>query len=444
MRSFSMRSALGVLAGAATALVLSAGLAAPAFGQGLYYQEAAKDGKIYVFNSATAYKEWQKSGAIPKAITLPKQGEKGETVIAENETAIDLYNLKHDRPAYERPAPKPAVPLPSTTLRIGENGELKFGVLAQAWYITDSSPASTGTDQLGNTTGINTFRVRRAEIKLAGKITPAWGFDVMFDPAKSQNTAAGQDGKILQDLYLSFLGLKGHELALGQKKIYLTEEGVRSSAALDFAERSVVVRQISDRREIGLFWKADWSPLFATWVSVTNGTTANNNDDSNDTLNYAARVDLKPVKGLLVGMSGSFSGGETLSHLGRNRLGAHVRWEGTDELPLGARFEYYTATDQQLVAGGKTDLKRNGWYGTVLYTFAKQYQVAARYEQFNRNADVSGNKIEIFTGGFHYLIKGNNVNLKLDVEAIKDEGRVVNGQLDENYVQGVLAAQVSF
>jgi hypothetical protein len=431
------------MVGGAMILVLSAGLAGSASGQGLYYKEVTKDGKVFVFNSAVAYKEWQKSGQISKAITIAGQGEKGETVVAENETAIDLYNLKHDRPGYERPAAKPSAPALPTAFRIGESGELKLNGLVQAWYVTDDSPASTGTSQLGNTTGINTFRLRRAEIKLSGKFTPAWGFEVMFDPAKAPNTAAGQDGKILQDLAVSFFGLKGHEISIGQKKIFLTEEGVRSSAALDFAERSVVVRQISDRREIGLFWKADWSPLVTTWVSATTGTNANNNDDSNDTLNYVARLDLKPVKGLLAGVSGAYSGGEGLAHLGRTRLGAHLRWEG-DELPLGVRFEYYMATDEQLTAGLKSDLKRDGWYGSVLYTVAKQFQLAVRYEEFNRNKDVSGNKIKILTGGLHYLIKGNNVNLKLDVESIKDDGRLVNGQLQESYVQGVLAAQVAF
>lgn len=443
MGRFSVRSVLGVLVGAAMILVLSAGLAGIASGQGLYYKEVTKNGKVFVFNSASAYKEWQKSGEIAKAITIAGQGEKGETVVAENETAIDLYNLKHDRPAYERPATKATATVHPTALRIGESGELRLSGLAQAWYIVDDSPAATGTSQLGNTTGINTFRLRRAEIKLSGKITPAWGFEVMFDPSKSQNTAAGQDGKILQDLAISYQGLKGHDIAIGQKKIYLTEEGVRSSAALDFAERSVVVRQISDRREIGLFWKADWSPLVTTWVSATTGTNANNNDDSNDTLNYVARVDLKPVKGLLAGISGAYSGGEGLSHLGRTRLGAHLRWEGV-EVPLGVRFEYYTATDEQLAAGVKSDLKREGWYGSVLYTVAKRFQLEARYEEFNRNKDASGNKIKILTGGLHYLIKGYNVNLKLDVESIKDNGRLVNGKLQESYVQGVLAAQVAF
>src|SRR5439155_21623267 len=138
-------------------------------------------------------------------------------------------NLKHDRAAYERPAAKPAAPAgPPTSIKIGD-GEVRLGALLQSWYVTDDSPVNAATSSYyGNTTGENTFRLRRAEIRLAGTIGPGWGFEVMFDPAKAINTAAGADGKILQDLGVSFTGLKGQELRLGQKKIYLTEEGANS------------------------------------------------------------------------------------------------------------------------------------------------------------------------------------------------------------------------
>jgi Phosphate-selective porin O and P. len=92
-----------------------------------------------------------------------------------------------------------------------------------------------------------------------------------------------------------------------------------------------------------------------------------------------------------------------------------------------------------------TKLKRSGWYGTVLYTFAKKYQLAARYEEFDRDVDsATDNKLRILTGGFHYFIKGNNANLKLNVESIEDDGRSVGGVLDEKYLQAVVAAQISF
>ena len=96
-------------------------------------------------------------------------------------------------------------------------------------------------------TGYNTFRLRRAEIKLSGKITPSWGFEVMVDPAKTLHDPRrpGGDDKILQDLAVTYLGLKGHEFSLGQKKIAITEEGLRSSSELDFVERARITRTFS-------------------------------------------------------------------------------------------------------------------------------------------------------------------------------------------------------
>ena len=410
----------------------------------LFYKEVEKDGRIYVFNSAARYKSWQASGDIGTAVTMVGQGPAGETVVAENETAMDLYNFKHDRPAYERPAPKAAAaPSSPTALKIGD-GELKFGLLLQGWYVTDDSPAATGSSWLGNTTGYNTFRLRRAEIKLNGKITPAWGFEVMFDPAKSQNVTgnADTDSKILQDLAVTYLGLKGHEFSLGQKKIVLTEEGVRSSSELDFAERAQVTRTFSDRRETGFFYKGDFDEMVTAMASITNGIISNSNSNTNDTVFGAARIDVKPVHGLLIGASGgtgAVNGGA--SHLGRTRYGAHVKYDGGDDLPIGFRAEYLRATDEQ---AGKADLRQDGFLVTVLYTIEKQFQLGLRYDEINKNKDVDGNKIKTFTAGFHYLIKGKNINLKLDYFNIKQDNRLVLGNLEEKYSQFVLAAQVAF
>ncbi len=429
-------------------LLTLAALAVPATAQVnlLWYKEIAHDGRIYVFNTPTAYTNFLESREMGASITKLGYGPEGETVVFENETAIDLYNLKHNKDSEVRPytPPKPPAPVLPTTLKIGD-GELKFGLLLQGWYVTDDSDRSTtGTAPspwLGNTVGLNTFRLRRSEIKLNGKITPSWGFEVMFDPAKTQNTAAGQDGKILQDLAVTFLGLKGHEISLGQKKIVVTEEGVRSSSELDFGERAQVTRGFSDRRETGLFYKGEFNEHVTGYVSITNGTPANTNDDSNDTLFWAGRVDVKPIAGLLAGVSGGTSGGETTQHLSRTRYGAHVRYDGSDDLPIAIRFEYLRAKDGN--ANG-TNLNRDGFYGTVLYTIDKLYQFGIRYDEINRNKDVDGNKTKTFTAGFHYMVKGKNINLKLDYFNIKEEGRRLNNVLDEKYSQFLLAAQVAF
>jgi hypothetical protein len=419
--------------------------ASGAFGQtSLYYKEIARDGKVYVFNTPEKLAQFEKSGEFGTNVTMVNQGPSGETIVAENETALDLYNFKHDRPGYERPAPKPEKSVIPTTLKVGSEGELKFSILLQPWYVTDSSPAGTTTSYYGNTTGLNSFRIRRAEIKLTGKISKAWGFEVMLDPAKTQSfTASGvavTDDKVLQDLAVTFLGLKGQEISLGQKKITVTEEGLRSSSELDFGERARMTRTFSDRRETGLFYKGELGEYVAAYASVTNGTPANVVDDSNDTVFGATRVDVKPMHGMVLGGSGGTSSGETLAHLGRSLYGAHFKWDPAD-LPIAIRAEYLAARTGQV---GKDDLRRNGFYGTVLYNITKQYQLGARFDRINNNSDVSGNKIDTWTFGFHWLPLGKNVNFKLDWYHVKQEGRTINGDLAESYNQVILHGQLAF
>src|SRR5436305_14285482 len=92
----------------ALALALSAATAARAQVAGLYYQEVEKDGRVYVFNTPEKFHSWESSGDMGVAVSLIGRGPNGETIVAENETAMDLYLFKHNLPAYERPTPKPA------------------------------------------------------------------------------------------------------------------------------------------------------------------------------------------------------------------------------------------------------------------------------------------------------------------------------------------------
>jgi hypothetical protein len=101
-----------ILAIVAFAVLVLAGAAAAQM-VGLYYQEIPKDGRIYVFNTFERYQAFQKTGEMGTSITLIGRGPNGETVVAENDTAADLFLFKHNLPAYDRPSPKPAPPSPA-------------------------------------------------------------------------------------------------------------------------------------------------------------------------------------------------------------------------------------------------------------------------------------------------------------------------------------------
>ncbi len=96
---------------AVVALGLGLALAASSFAQGIYYREIEKDGRIYVFSTATRAESFEKSGEIGPAITRPGAGANGETLVFENEDAINLYHFKHNEPG-EKFAPKEAAATP--------------------------------------------------------------------------------------------------------------------------------------------------------------------------------------------------------------------------------------------------------------------------------------------------------------------------------------------
>lgn len=97
------------LAAATLVLVL---VAVPAFSQGLYLKEITKDGRIYVFNIAANADRFEKSGEMGVGITMLGSGPNGETVIGDNEKALQLYFFKHNLPVVvqDPPPPAPAAP----------------------------------------------------------------------------------------------------------------------------------------------------------------------------------------------------------------------------------------------------------------------------------------------------------------------------------------------
>ncbi len=91
-------------------------------GFSFYFREAAREGKIFVFNSPAAWKTFRDGGAAPAApITVPGYGPRGEAVVFENQSALDLYNFKHDKiPDDETDrmieAQRPAPPIPAVVV----------------------------------------------------------------------------------------------------------------------------------------------------------------------------------------------------------------------------------------------------------------------------------------------------------------------------------------
>jgi hypothetical protein len=105
-RTFLVLMHRAIVAGSIAAwLVLTA---TSAFAQGMYLKEIEKDGRIYVFNIQANADRFEKTGEMGAGITMPGAGPKGETVIGDNEKALQLYFFKHNLPVVVPDPPQPA------------------------------------------------------------------------------------------------------------------------------------------------------------------------------------------------------------------------------------------------------------------------------------------------------------------------------------------------
>jgi hypothetical protein len=94
-----------------------------------------------------------------------------------------------------------------------------------------------------------------------------------------------------------------HDFTIGQFKPYLGEEGIRSSAQLDFVERSFV-GQLADARDLGITAHGTWwDDRFQYWVGAFNGAgnywqsagQFQNRSDDNDSKDFNYRVLIRPL-----------------------------------------------------------------------------------------------------------------------------------------------------
>ncbi len=202
--------------------------------QVLFYEEVEKDGRIYVFNTPERLAMWKASGDMGQAITLVGRGPNGETIVGENETAIDLYNFKHNLPGYERPtAPPPPPPAPYPQVKVGGTGYLSY--------------------QSGTTKGVdyNKFTVKRGYINVNAAISSY--FSARFTPDLTQDDTG--DYKVrMKYVYGLFQAPKAGFLTKPA-----VEFGMVHTAWLDFEEKINPYRMQDTMfmERVGLFSSAD-------------------------------------------------------------------------------------------------------------------------------------------------------------------------------------------
>ena len=126
----------------AAALLASVVSAPAAVAQTFFYNEIAKDGRIYVF-AVPARSETFVSGGVDTGpvIERPAYGPRGETVVFDSTAAINLYNFKHGLPG--EVFPEPDAP-PAPTFPSHKISGLMFG--DYYWYYDRHQDGISSTD----------------------------------------------------------------------------------------------------------------------------------------------------------------------------------------------------------------------------------------------------------------------------------------------------------
>jgi len=241
------------------------------------------------------------------------------------------------------------------------------------------------------------YRLRKADIKFSGIISPRLKWRVAFDGSKVltlNKTASGlgdslaltdvavdQRSRILQDAALTYTVNASLAIDVGQQILPLSMEGTIPSSAIETIERTMFIIErsravgLGDVRDIGV----SANGLVANTVEYHVGMFNEAGDgagsiDVNDQKTIIGRVAIHPrfAPGFQVGGSGGFEGGLPEQH--RERLAGEIQYR---QPRFTLRSEAMSARDGAL--------HRFGWYGLGAVRPTPRLQFAARYDSWDKD-----------------------------------------------------------
>ncbi|MBI3830562.1 MAG: hypothetical protein HY291_13660 [Planctomycetes bacterium] len=222
-----------------------------------------------------------------------------------------------------------------------KQGKVSIGGLVQVWYYSiqndnvgfygNVTPTAPGGGDSNEGRDNDSFSIRRAEINFTVDINENVTALVKVDPARPikgrpsfpsnvglfstkgvsatesddvRNPDFNAAARLFQDAYVNYHGSVPHlDFQIGQYKPWVGEEGVRSSGALDFVERSML-GQLGDKRDLGVTAHGTWwDDRFQYWLGAidnagdffgTRGEQQNRVDD-NDRKDFTWRLLVRPV-----------------------------------------------------------------------------------------------------------------------------------------------------
>jgi len=299
--------------------------------------------------------------------------------------------------------------------------KIRIAGLFQGWY--------TG----GDSGAINTFRLRRTELKVSGDFGKRAKWTFMIDPAKAlsltnttssiggQTVVTGatvaQNSKVLQDAYVSLIASPALTVDLGQQKIPLGNEGTISSGKLDMIERSLFVTDKTrgggwgDARDLGVMLKGKLAGGQVEYFSgLFDGMGEAINDvDKNEQKDFVSRFLIHPkaLKGLQFGGS--------VARDVFKQADATLRTRQAVEM----MYAYSTfAVKAEGITGWDGPIERHGGYVQFSDQVTKSLQMLFRFDMWDPDMHKDGAADTVtehdWIGGLGYSVKNTPVQIQFN------------------------------
>jgi len=325
------------------------------------------------------------------AVTLVGRGPNGETIVAENETALDLYLFKHNLPAYERPTPKAA--------KAADYPNSKLGIRIYADFSSKSNKDSaTGIKSSDSGQGVD---VKRTYFTFTQQFDPVWSAVYQSD--------IGDQGAKRYDVFVKKAFIQAQIAPMAAFRL-----GSADTAWIPYVEGvyglRYVEQTITDHLSFGT--SADWgfhitgtSPLWGYQISAENGR-GYSNPTRSKSVDFEGRLSVTPIAGLNIAVGG-YSGKRGLEtdavaakHTA-TRQDALIAYN-TEYFKVGG--EYFAAKNWNNVTTVATD-KADGYSIWGQANFNPTWSLFGRYDNSKPSKDLKpGLEFTYYNAGLQWTV----------------------------------------
>lgn len=413
--------------------------------QGLYYKEIRKDDRIYVFNNAANAERFEKSGEMGVGITKPGVGPNGETVVGDNERALQLFFFKH---GISEPVAEAVPPVQSLVWRDGktrittDNAYVEISSRVQVRFTDEKPDGNTqlaGTPTKGDRRG--SFRIRRAKLKLEGWMLRPW---LTYETQVNYPAVTGSNvGAILEDAAFDVDFSKGKgtfRLHAGQFKVPYGAQELTSSGSQMFVDRALVSNSFFRGRDTGVaLWGATAGNKLEWRIGMFNGNGLTRTVNDNNKFQYNARLMWQPngsqVLNQRAWVTGALYSESDFESTTTPIYAVAINWENLNN------FVATTGNDQKFNAISLDGIyKFRGFSANGMYAFAKRrpemgakfdqsggfiqagklfsrrrYELAARYGTFDPTDVTARNNTKEARGAFNYYYARHGLKWQSDI-----------------------------